>query len=214
MHQTIHLSAHHCLPSTLAMASLPLNGIFHVWDLRCRKCLQKIIILPGLQYHVGLVVLTKKASQPGEGDKKKKMGISFDETRVRETLFCCKPLYFLTGYVCYSIKTYWKAITFNKVTYRRTLTLVLRIQLEIEKGTLLGKGRRKWKSVLENNLQVLIDYIFLPRCFCWGSWEEGSWEWSCPGISGFAVGAAWQKDLQIQSLPCPPCTLSAGIAIV
>lgn len=84
--------------------STPLNCIFEVWDLRCRKCFRKNKILPGLQYHVGLVVLTERASQPGEGDKKKKICVSFEERIVRKALFCCKPPYFLTGYVCSASK--------------------------------------------------------------------------------------------------------------
>ena len=78
------------------------------------------------------------------------------------------------------------------------------------RGPLLSKGEKMVKRIRKKKqtLKVLI-MAFIPHCSCWGSWEEGSWEWSCPGTSGSAVGAVWQRDLQIQSLPCPPCTLAA-----
>lgn len=53
---------------------------------------------------------------------------------------------------------------------------------------------------------------FLPRCSCWGSWEGGSWGWSCPGRGGSAAGAVWRRDPRTRHWPCPPCTPSAGAA--
>lgn len=76
--------------------------------------------------------------------------------KVIEVSFCCKSQYFITGYVCYNIRTHQKEISLS----RKLLKKELKIYVEKKNGA-SSPGHKLTKNISKRIMKVPTEFFYL-----------------------------------------------------